>query len=171
MNLLQSHLDHWFLRQDIFEQLINAKETDEEATRYADRILQVAQHEESEHQVLVDPFDRSVAFAKRVKAEADDLDLPACGRLIRLAWEVLNNQASSLLEKIQDFDVLEEEEFFHEFGWESDYDDEEFFFTNSVIDGGADDVLPNLFDERLRRTEEGRPVTLGELLSALKEAC
>ena len=129
MNLLQSHLDHWFLRQDIFEQLINAKETDEEATRYADRILQVAQHEESEHQVLVDPFDRSVAlvlslvkeeglnpwdidlsaflsiFAKRVKAEADDLDLPACGRLIRLAWEVLNNQASSLLEKIQDFDV------------------------------------------------------------------
>ena len=195
MNLLQSHLDHWFLRQDIFEQLINAKETDEEATRYADRILQVAQHEESEHQVLVDPFDRSVAlvlslvkeeglnpwdidlsaflsiFAKRVKAEADDLDLPACGRLIRLAWEVLNNQASSLLEKIQDFDVLEEEEFFHEFGWGSDYDDEEFFFTNSVIDGGADDVLPNLFDERLRRTEEGRPVTLGELLSALKEAC
>ena len=195
MNLLQSHLDHWFLRQDIFEQLINAEETDEEASRYADRILQVAQHEESEHQVLVDPFDRSVAlvlslvkeeglnpwdidlsafltiFAKRVKAEADDLDLPACGRLIRLAWEVLNNQASSLLEKIQDFDLLEEEEFFHEFGWESDYDEEEFFFTNSVIDGNADEVLPNLFDERLRRTEEGRPVTLGELLSALKEAC
>ena len=33
----------------------------------------------------------------------------------------------------------------------------------------ADDVLENLFDERVRR-EEGRPVTLGELLSALKDA-
>jgi len=56
-----------------------------------------------------------------------------------------------------------------EFGWEAEYDDEAFFFTNAVLEGGADSVLPSLFDERVRRAE-GRPVTLGELLSAFKDA-
>ena len=46
---------------------------------------------------------------------------------------------------------------------------QEFHFTNTVLQGDADDVLAGLFDERVRR-EEGRPVTLGELLSALKDA-
>ena len=56
-----------------------------------------------------------------------------------------------------------------DFGWESDYDDQDYLFTTSILDGQVDDILPSLFDERIRR-EEGRPVTLGELLSAFKDA-
>ena len=189
----QSLLDNWFLRQDILDQLVSNDEDISEAERYADRVLRIAQEEEAEHQVLTDPFDRSVAlvlslvkeedmdpwnidlsaflklFTERVRKEAKSLDLPACGRLIRLSWEVLTQQASTLFDKVTapDYDEYEE---FADFGWESDYDDEEFMFTTAILEGTADTVLPSLFGERVRR-EEGRPSTLGELLSALKDAC
>ena len=106
-------------------------------------------------------------FAKRVK-DGENLDLPACGRLIRLSWEVLHHQSAVLFDKIQ---PVEEEVWEDDvgFGWESEYDDEAFFFTQSVLDGGADEMLTSLFDERVRR-DEGRPVTLAELLSAFKDA-
>jgi len=191
--LQQSLLDNWFLRQDILDQLVSNDEDISEAERYADRVLRIAQEEEAEHQVLTDPFDRSVAlvlslvkeedmdpwnidlsaflklFTERVRKEAKSLDLPACGRLIRLSWEVLTQQASTLFDKVTapDYDEFEE---FTDFGWESDYDDEEFMFTTAILEGTADTVLPSLFGERVRR-EEGRPSTLGELLSALKDAC
>ena len=189
----QAMLDNWFLRQDILDQLVSRDEHIDEAERYADRIMRIAQEDNAEHQVLEDPFDRSVAlvlslvkeedmdpwnielsaflklFTQRVKKDASNLDLPACGRLIRLSWEVLTQQASTLFDKVTapDFDEFEE---FVDFGWESDYDDEEFMFTTAVLDGAADSVLPSLFGERVRR-DEGRPSTLGELLSALKDAC
>ena len=189
----QALLDSWFLRQDVHDQLLAVEEDSEEASRYADRIQQIAESEEAEHQTLIDPFDRSVAlvlslvkeegldpwnidlgaflklFTERVRKEANALDLPACGRLIRLSWEVLHNQAAILFDRVQAIDFNEEE--FMDFGWESDYDDEGFVFTQTILAGEADEVLPNLFDERVRRNEEGRPVTLGELLSALKDAC
>ena len=38
------------------------------------------------------------------------------------------------------------------------------------LEGSADQHLPAFFGERMRR-DEGRPSTLGELLSALKDAC
>ena len=192
--MIQQGLDKWFLRQDVIDQLLQGGDDDLEGINaYADRILMIAQTEEAEHQTLEDPFDRSVAlvlslvnsegqdawdinltsflrqFTKRVKSHANTLDLPACGRLIRMAWEVLNHQASHLFERIQYQDTGEDWDAGFDFGWETDYDDFEFHFTNTVLEGGADDVLENLFDERVRR-EEGRPVTLGELLSALKDA-
>ena len=192
--MIQQGLDKWFLRQDVIDQLLQGGDDDIEGINaYADRILMIAQTEEAEHQTLEDPFDRSVAlvlslvnsegqdawdinltsflrqFTKRVKSHANTLDLPACGRLIRMAWEVLNHQASHLFERIQYQDTGEDWDTGFDFGWETDYDDLEFHFTNTVLEGGADDVLENLFDERVRR-EEGRPVTLGELLSALKDA-
>lgn len=189
----QALLDSWFLRQDVLDQLLATEEDSDEAARYADRIQQIAETEGAEHQTLIDPFDRSVAlvlslvkeegldpwnidlgaflklFTERVRKDANALDLPACGRLIRLSWEVLHNQAAILFERVQAIDFGEEE--FMDFGWESDYDDEGFVFTQTILAGEADEVLPNLFDERVRRNEEGRPVTLGELLSALKDAC
>ena len=55
------------------------------------------------------------------------------------------------------------------FGWEADYNDEDFFYTNSVLQGTADEFLPDLLENRVRR-DEGRPVTLVELLSAFKDA-
>ena len=58
----QSVLDGWFLRQDILDQLVSQDEDVSEAERYADRILRIAQEESAEHQVLSDPFDRSVAL-------------------------------------------------------------------------------------------------------------
>ena len=108
-------------------------------------------------------------FTLRVRKEASGLDLPACGRLIRMSWEVLTQQASTLFDRVIALD-FEDEEDFTDFGWEAEYDDEEFIFTSSVLEGSADQVLPSFFGERIRR-EEGRPSTLGELLSALKDAC
>ena len=192
--MVQQGLDQWFLRQDVIDQLLQSGDDDLEGiSAYADRILMIAQTEEAEHQTLEDPFDRSVAlvlslvnsegldawnidltsflrqFTKRVKSQAKNLDLPACGRLIRMAWEVLHNQAAHLFDRIQYQDMEDEWDMDFEFGWEAEYDDHEFHFTNTVLQGGADDVLETLFDERVRR-DEGRPVTLGELLSALKDA-
>jgi len=155
--------------------------------------MPVVEAEESEYQSLDDPFDRSVAlvlslvkdqelnpwdvdlstflkvFTKRVRLESDKLNLPACGRLIRMSWEVLNQQAIVLFDRVQDMDQEEEWEDEIDFGWESDYDDQEFLFTTSILEGQVDDILPSIFDERIRR-DEGRPVTLGELLSAFKDA-
>ena len=192
--MVQQGLDQWFLRQDVIDQLLQSGDDDLEGiSAYADRILMIAQTEEAEHQTLEDPFDRSVAlvlslvnsegvdawnidltsflrqFTKRVKSQAKNLDLPACGRLIRMAWEVLHYQAAPLFDRIQYQDMEDEWDMDFEFGWEAEYDDHEFHFTNTVLQGGADDVLETLFDERVRR-DEGRPVTLGELLSALKDA-
>ena len=189
----QAVLDDWFLRQDILDQLMSQEEEASEAERYADRIMRIAQEDGAEHQVLSDPFDRSVAlvlslvkeegmdpwnidlsaflkiFTQRVRKEADGLDLPACGRLIRMSWEVLNQQASTLFDRVIALDMDDDEDFL-DFGWEAEYDDEEFIFTTTVLEGSADLVLPSFFGERVRR-DEGRPSTLGELLSALKDAC
>ena len=189
----QAVLDDWFLRQDILDQLMSQEEEASEAERYADRIMRIAQEDSAEHQVLTDPFDRSVAlvlslvkeegmdpwnidlsaflkiFTQRVRKEADGLDLPACGRLIRMSWEVLNQQASTLFDRVIALDMDDDEDFL-DFGWEAEYDDEEFIFTTTVLEGSADLVLPSFFGERVRR-DEGRPSTLGELLSALKDAC
>ena len=189
----QAVLDDWFLRQDILDQLMNQEEEASEAERYADRIMRIAQEDSAEHQVLTDPFDRSVAlvlslvkeegmdpwnidlsaflklFTQRVRKESSGLDLPACGRLIRMSWEVLTQQASTLFDRVIGMDMEDEDEFF-DFGWEAEYDDEEFIFTSSVLEGSADQHLPAFFGERMRR-DEGRPSTLGELLSALKDAC
>jgi chromatin segregation and condensation protein Rec8/ScpA/Scc1 (kleisin family) len=188
----QSGLDRWFLQQEIIDELLAHGEDETEAAIFGERIAAIAAAEEAEHQSLHDPFDRSVAlvlslvreeafnpwdvdlsafltvFSQRVR-EGENLDLPACGRLIRLSWEVLHHQSAVLFDRIQ---PVQEEEFWEDdatFGWESEYDDEAFFFTQSVLDGAADEVLPNLFDERVRR-DEGRPVTLAELLSAFKDA-
>jgi chromatin segregation and condensation protein Rec8/ScpA/Scc1 (kleisin family) len=194
VTMIQQGLDQWFLRQDVIDQLLQSGDDDLEGINaYADRILMIAQTEEAEHQTLEDPFDRSVAlvlslvnsegldawnidltsflrqFMKRVKSQANSLDLPACGRLIRMAWEVLNHQAAHLFERIQYQDNEDDWDTGFDFGWETEYDDHEFHFTNTVLQGNADEVLENLFDERVRR-DEGRPVTLGELLSALKDA-
>ena len=189
----QSVLDKWFLRQDIINQLLESGEESEDALKFAERIMPVVEAEESEYQSLDDPFDRSVAlvlslvkdqelnpwdvdlstflkvFTKRVRLESDKLNLPACGRLIRMSWEVLNQQAIVLFDRVQDMDQEEEWEDEIDFGWESDYDDQDFLFTTSILEGQVDDILPSLFDERIRR-DEGRPVTLGELLSAFKDA-
>ena len=166
-------LDRWFLQQEVIDQLLGQGEDREDAEQFGQRIAAIAATEEAEHQSLHDPFDRSVAlvlslvreeafnpwdvdlsafltvFAQRVK-EGENLDLPACGRLIRLSWEVLHHQSAVLFEKIQpvEEEVWDDD---HGFGWESEYDDEAFFFTQSVLDGDADDLLTNLFDERVRR--------------------
>ena len=58
----QAVLDDWFLRQDILDQLMSQEEEISEAERYADRIMRIAQEDSAEHQVLSDPFDRSVAL-------------------------------------------------------------------------------------------------------------
>lgn len=188
----QSLLDRWFLKQEIIDELLSHGEDREDAELFGQRIAAIAATEEAEHQSLHDPFDRSVAlvlslvreeafnpwdvdlsaflsvFSRRVKEE-DNLDLPACGRLIRLSWEVLHHQSAVLFDKIQppaEEDLWDED---FSFGWESEYDDEAYLFTQTILTGHADDVLPTLFDERVRR-EEGRPVTLAELLSAFKDA-
>ena len=193
MSTKQSVLVKWFLRQDIINQLLESGEESEDALKFAERIMPVVEAEESEYQSLDDPFDRSVAlvlslvkdqelnpwdidlstflkvFTKRVRSESDKLNLPACGRLIRMAWEVLNQQAIVLFDRVQNMDQEDDWEDEIDFGWESDYDDQDYLFTTSILEGDVEQLLPSLFDERIRR-DEGRPVTLGELLSAFKDA-
>ena len=193
MSTKQSVLDKWFLRQDIINQLLESGEESEDALKFAERIMPVVEAEESEYQSLDDPFDRSVAlvlslvkdqelnpwdidlstflkvFTKRVRSESDKLNLPACVRLIRMAWEVLNQQAIVLFDRVQNMDQEDDWEDEIDFGWESDYDDQDYLFTTSILEGDVEQLLPSLFDERIRR-DEGRPVTLGELLSAFKDA-
>ena len=119
----QSMLDRWFLQQEIIDQLLGQGEDREDAEQFGRRIATIAATEEAEHQSLHDPFDRSVAlvlslvrdeafnpwdvdlsaflsvFSERVN-QGENLDLPACGRLIRLSWEVLHHQSAVLLSLI-----------------------------------------------------------------------
>ena len=193
MSEQQSGLDKWFLRQDVIDQLLSSGEDSHEAALFGDKIMAIAATEEAEHQTLIDPFDRSVAlvlslvreegldawnidlssflkvFTTRIKSEAGSLDLPACGRLIRLSWEVLHQQAEDLFDRVQYSGEEEDWDDGLGFGWEADYNDEDFFFTNSILEGSADEILPELLENRVRR-DEGRPVTLVELLSAFKDA-
>ena len=143
--------------------------------------------EEAEHQFLIDPFDRSVAlvfqmfqssdldpwdvdlsnfiemFNERISG-ADNIDLPSCGRLIRMAWAILRGQASSLIERQERaMDFEEDVSWDFDGGWETDFDDSEYNFSMGVMTGAADEVLPSIFEGRIHRGE-GRPVTLGELL-------
>ena len=181
------------MRDDIVSRLLEG-ETDLETSRYLDRLVELASLEDAEHQFLIDPFDRSVAlvfqlfrskdldpwdvnltsflemFESRIE-EAENIDLPTCGRLIRMAWQILRGQASSLIarqevawedqnEDLFDFDVG---------GWETEFTEDDYNFSVGVLTGAADEVLPSMFEGRIHR-EESRPVTLGELLMGLQSA-
>ncbi|MEC7407083.1 MAG: hypothetical protein VX461_05025 [Candidatus Thermoplasmatota archaeon] len=187
-----SVLDGQAMRDDIVSRLLGG-EPDLSTSKYLDRISELASMEEAEHQFLIDPFDRSVAlvfqmfqstdldpwdvdlssflemFSSRIE-KSENIDLPTCGRLIRMAWAILRNQASSLIERQERaLDFEEDDTWDFEGGWETEFDDEDYNFSVGVLSGAADDVLPSIFEGRVHR-EEGRPVTLGELLMGLQEA-
>jgi len=188
----QAALDRWFLRQDIIDKLVAVGEDSASASDFSDRIMAFASLEEAEYQTLTDPFDRSVAlvfslvkeeqfnawninlesflkeFTARVKQDAKALDLPACGRLIRMSWEVLHHQSSELFDKIQYSEEEVEDEDMH-FTWQEEYVDDDYLFTQTVLEGKSEEFLPQFFDSRIRR-QEGRNVTLAELLAAFKDA-
>jgi len=181
------------MRDDIVTRLLEGEE-DLETSRYLDRLVELASLEEAEHQFLIDPFDRSVAlvfqlfrskdldpwdvdltsflemFEGRIK-DTENIDLPTCGRLIRMAWQILRGQASTLIER-QDHAWDELEDDFLDFdvsGWETEFTEDDYNFSVGVMTGAADNVLPSMFEGRIHR-EESRPVTLGELLMGLQSA-
>jgi len=181
------------MRDDIVTRLLEGEE-DLETSRYLDRLVELASLEEAEHQFLIDPFDRSVAlvfqlfrskdldpwdvdltsflemFEVRIK-DTENIDLPTCGRLIRMAWQILRGQASTLIER-QDHAWDELEDDFLDFdvsGWETEFTEDDYNFSVGVMTGAADNVLPSMFEGRIHR-EESRPVTLGELLMGLQSA-
>ena len=186
-------LDGQAMRDDIVSRLLGG-EPDLATSKYLDRISELAGMEEAEHQFLIDPFDRSVAlvfqmfqsndldpwdvdlssflemFSTRIE-RSENIDLPTCGRLIRMAWSILRNQASTLIEKQERaFDFDQEDTWDFEGGWETDFDDDDDYnFSVGVLSGAADEVLPTIFEGRVHR-DEGRPVTLGELLMGLQDA-
>ena len=185
-------LDGQAMRDDIVSRLLGG-EPDLATSKYLDRISELAGLEEAEHQFLIDPFDRSVAldfhmfqsndldpwdvdlsrflemFSTRIE-RSENIDLPTCGRLIRMAWSILRNQASTLIEKQERaFDFDQEDTWDFEGGWETDFDDDDYNFSVGVLSGAADEVLPTIFEGRVHR-DEGRPVTLGELLMGLQDA-
>ena len=180
------------LREDIVSRLLDGK-PDMGTSRYLDRLMELSSMEEAEHQFLIDPFDRSVAlvfqmfqssdldpwdvdlssftemFNQRIK-EADNIDLPSCGRLIRMAWSILRGQASSLIQRQEQAFLFEEEDDWDfDSGWETDFEDADYNFSVGVLSGAADEVLPSMLEGRIHR-EESRPVTLGELLLGLRDA-
>ena len=160
--------------------------------RYIDRLVEIADLESAEHQSLVDPFDRSVAlvfqmfndatldpwdvdltvfidqFNQRTK-DAENVDLPTCGRLIRMAWRVLHGQASTLLDRAERAEEDWEDDPWAMDGWQTEFEDEEYNFSVGIITGQTTGSLPDLLDGRIKR-DEGRPVTLAELLMSLQGA-
>jgi hypothetical protein len=88
-----------------------------------------------------------------------------------MAWSILRGQASSLLERQERSLIDEEVEETWDFedSWESEFSDEDYNFSVGVLTGAASDVLPTMLEGRIHR-EEGRPVTLGELLMGLQAA-
>ena len=180
------------MRDDIVVRLLNG-EPDLETSRFLDRLMELSTLEEAEHQYLIEPFDRSVAlvfqmfhssdldpwdvdlssftemFNERIQ-EAENIDLPSCGRLIRMAWSILRGQASTLIERQERALVFEEDDSWDfESGWEAEFDDADYNFSIGVLTGAADEVLPSIFEGRIHR-DESRPVTLGELLLGLQDA-
>lgn len=181
------------MRGDIIQQLLGESATEDlEKSRYIERLVELVELESAEHQSLIDPFDRSVAlvfqlfndatldpwdvdlsafiemFGARVKA-AENIDLPTCGRLIRMAWQVLHGQASTLLDRAEREEDDWEEDEWYDAGWETEFGDDEYNFSVGIISGASKEALPTLLDGRVKR-EEGRPVTLAELLLSLKDA-
>ena len=180
------------MRDEIVSSMLDG-EADLETSKYLDRLVELSLLEEAEHQFLIDPFDRSVAlvfqlfqssdldpwdvdlstfiemFNHRIE-EAENIDLPTCGRLVRMAWCILRGQAATLLDR-QERAFEEEEEEIWEFdgGWEADFDDADYNFSVGVLSGAADEALPQMFEGRIHR-DECRPVTLGELLMGLQDA-
>ena len=187
-----SALDKMALRSDIIASMLGHENGELQKSQYMDHLVELAELEQSEHQTLVDPFDRSIAivlqmfnddsldpwhvdlskfitlFKERISA-AENIDLPTCGRLIRLAWGVLHGQAATLMERQERADAWDEDPWAFDSGWETEFEDDDFAFTNRVLSGQAADALPNLFDGRIKR-DAGRPVTLGELLLSLSDA-
>ncbi len=180
------------MRDDIVVRLLNG-EPDLETSHFLDRLMELSTLEEAEHQFLIEPFDRSVAlvfqmfhssdldpwdvdlssfaemFNERIQG-ADNIDLPSCGRLIRMAWSILRGQASTLIERQERALVFEEDDSWDfESSWEAEFDDADYNFSIGVLTGAADEVLPSIFEGRIHR-DESRPVTLGELLMGLQDA-
>ena len=180
------------MRDDVVLRLLEG-EPDLQTSKFLDRLMELSTLEEAEHQFLVDPFDRSVAlvfqmfqssdldpwdvdlsnfiemFNDRIE-KAENIDLPSCGRMIRMAWTILRGQANSLIDRQErSIEFEEDSEWDFEVGWEADFDDAEYNFSLGVMTGAADDALPSIFEGRIHR-EEGRPVTLGELLIGLQDA-
>jgi chromatin segregation and condensation protein Rec8/ScpA/Scc1 (kleisin family) len=127
------------------------------------------------HNTDLDPWDVDLSvflelFNQRIN-ESENIDLPTCGRLVRMAWSILRGQASSLLERQERSLIDEEVEETWDFedSWESEFSDEDYNFSVGVLTGAASDVLPTMLEGRIHR-EEGRPVTLGELLMGLQAA-
>ena len=180
------------MRDDVVLRLLEGQSS-LETSKFLDRLMELSTLEEAEHQFLVDPFDRSVAlvfqmfqssdldpwdvdlssfiemFNERID-KAENIDLPSCGRMIRMAWSILRGQANSLIdrqERAMDFE--EEVEWDFEGGWEAEFDDDDYNFSLGVMTGAADEALPSIFEGRIHR-DQGRPVTLGELLLGLQDA-
>ena len=188
-----SALDSLSLREDIISEMIGHDGAlGLHKSRYADHIQELVEMEEAEHQALSHPFDRSIAlvlqmfqdasldpwnidlgkfidlFNQRL-SDAENVDLPTCGRLIRMAWQILHGQAADLLERAENADQEIDDEWDYVPSWQTEFCDDDFTFTNSVLAGEASEALPSLFDGRIKR-DGGRPVTLAELLSCLSEA-
>ena len=180
------------MRDDVVLRLLEGQ-PNLETSKFLDRLMELATLEEAEHQFLIDPFDRSVAlvfqmfqssdldpwdvdlssfiemFNERIQG-AENIDLPSCGRMIRMAWAIPRGQANSLIERQERaMDFEEEVEWDFDGGWESEFDDADYNFSVGVMTGAADEALPSIFEGRIHG-KEGRPVTLGELLLGLKDA-
>jgi len=181
------------MQADIVRQLLGEQgDADLDQHRYIERLVEIADLESAEHQSLIDPFDRSVAmvfqmfndasldpwdvdlsvfieqFNQRLK-DAENIDLPTCGRLIRMAWRVLHGQAISLLDRAERAEDEWEDDPWAMEGWQTTFEEEEYNFSVGIITGQSTAALPTLLDGRVKR-EEGRPVTLAELLLSLQDA-
>ena len=179
------------MRDDVVLRLLEGQ-PNLETSKFLDRLMELSGLEEAEHQFLIDPFDRSVAlvfqmfqssdldpwdvdlssfiemFNERIQG-ADNIDLPSCGRMIRMAWSILRGQANSLIERQERaMDFEEEVDWDFEGGWEAEVDDAgpklAALHVPLRVDGGQ------RRGERCRlRLVSGRGIGLGLLLPLVHE--
>lgn len=115
--------------------------------------------EENLNPLDIDLVKFAELFLKKVRDE-NLLDFMTAGRLVVMAWEILYLKSEKVLKKFSP----EEEDFYGE--WEpyqiSPAEEYSYDITDTIVNS-------NIIEEPVRHREK-RQITLGELLSALKEA-
>ena len=176
--------------QEVLQHLLFHKaiaEYEEEISRIDKYIEMLQKTQTGEHLGIDDPFDKSIAIAFELvlqkhlnpwaidlgkfstmyieRAKKEKIDLVVAGRLIYMAWKVLNLQSKDAAESAERLRYEEEE-----IGWDELaiddwlYDDRGFSYTKMISDKNFTPLI-----EPVRRKAQRR-VTLMELIEAFEKA-
>ncbi len=182
---MKRDIDHDILQHLLFHKAI--AEYEEEISRIDKYIDMLQKAQTGEHLGIDDPFDKSIAIAFELvlqkhlnpwaidlakfsslylqRAKKEKIDLVIAGRLIYMAWKVLNLQSKDAAENAERLRYREEE-----IGWDDLaiddwlYDEQDYSYTRMISDKSFTPLI-----EPIRRKAQRR-VTLIELIEAFEKA-